>query len=715
MKKTLGIASLVLIVGLVTTSTDGHEGPPNTLVPFTAPDFIGDPVIGRELSDLAEFAIHLLQWTETDRSVARLQRTLKGKVGGFFPRWNGTSTEAPALEEIVRFTNESYEALSCPQLTKIEVGSAVTLIEAPAALDLLGKEGTEIPVIIRNAGAADVAVTIGSGSEDVEVEPRIVRLKGGETTGAWLIVSAIRKEASALVLRVEAGAVTGTVSVPARVRNMSLLRVKVVDESGLATPARVYLTGADGKRHTPKEIIPRITSADYGQPYGGEYYFYTDGGFSVSIPQGETQLEVIKGLEYAPFKTTFQMPASGLKEVVARLDRPFNMAAKGWFSGDTHIHPNLFSDTRIRPEDVLRITKAEDLNVPHLLACNDTDGFNTDLIYFEGKPNRLSEKNYILYWNQEMRNLRVYGHMAFLKLKEFVHPSYTGWPRTEEVYDYPPNHHLAVAAKQQGAAVVQVHPGLPQEYPVNFALGAMDTIDVMCQGNEEKNTADWYRLLNSGFRTGISAGTDCFLNVPYHLLAGAGRVYVKTGPQLTYDKWIQAYLEGRSFASNAPLVEFSVDGKGAGEEIRWSSGSRTVRVEASAVSHVPMKTMEVVVNGKPVYTVEAADDGMRAALSREIQLEESAWVAVRVRGEAHRLVPNDTELYAHTSPVYCYRDGSRIHFREAALYFVEQIDRLLERVDRNGVFKDAAQKQKVVDLFRKGQDVYRKIAREATR
>ena len=190
---------------------------------------------------------------------------------------------------------------------------------------------------------------------------------------------------------------------------------------------------------------------------------------------------------------------------------------------------------------------------------------------------------------------------------------------------------------------------------------------------------------------------------------------MKTGTRLTYDKWIQAYLEGRSFASNAPLVEFSVDGKGAGEEIRWSSGSKTVRVEAQAVSHVPMKTMEVVVNGKPVYEVETTADGLRATLSREIELEESAWIAVRVRGEAHRLVPNDLELYAHTSPVYCYRDGSRIHFREDALYFVEQIDRLLDRVDRNGVFKNAAQKQKVVDLFRKGQDVYRKIAREATR
>ena len=140
MKRTLGIASLVFVFGFSTFSLDGHEGPPNTLVPFTAPDFIGDPVIGRQLSDLAEFAIHLLQWTETDRSVARLQRTLKGKVGSFYRRWNGTATEAPTLEEIVRFTTESYEALTCPQLTKIEVGSAVTLIEAPAKLDLWGSQ-----------------------------------------------------------------------------------------------------------------------------------------------------------------------------------------------------------------------------------------------------------------------------------------------------------------------------------------------------------------------------------------------------------------------------------------------------------------------------------------------------------------------------------------------------------------------------------------------
>ena len=79
------------------------------------------------------------------------------------------------------------------------------------------------------------------------------------------------------------------------------------------------------------------------------------------------------------------------------------------------------------------------------------------------------------------------------------------------------------------------------------------------------------------------------------------------------------------------------------------------------------------------------------------------------------MVPNDKTLYAHTSPVYCYRADRPIHFREDAEYFIEKIDVLLDKVDRNGLYEDAAQKQEVEELFRKGQDVYRKIVKEATR
>ena len=685
----------------------------NTIAPFTSRDFVGDQTVIHQISDLAEFSVRLLQWTGTDRDAALMQGRIKRQVGTYYQRWAGLKDEAPTLEQILKFTRENYSALQCPQLIKLEVGNGMTqLLKSPKPVELMGLGSTSIPIMMQNSGSESVKIELRSASKDVEIEPMTVRLNAGESAGRFLIVSAGGYQADSIRFSVMENT---EISVPARVRKMSRLKVRVLDEKGQETPARIYLTGSDARRHTPLEALPRITNADYGQPYGGEYYFYTEGRFNLNLPSGETLLEVVKGLEYAPLEKRFQMPESGEKEVVIQLKRPYNMGAKGWFSGDIHIHANLFGDVLMRLEDVMRITKAEDLNIPHLLACNDTDGPITDLKYFKGKPDPLSEENYIIYVNQEMRNLRVYGHMAFLNLKEFVYPSYTGWPRTEQPYDYPPNYELAVAAKKQGAAVTYVHPGATQEYPVDIALGVAETIDVMCQGDEEANTADWYRLLNCGFRCGISAGTDCFLNVPYHLLAGAGRVYVQTGPKLTYQGWIDAYREGKSFASNAPLLEFSVDGKEAGEEIRWSSGSRKVRVEARAVSHVPMKSLEVVVNGQPVFTQKASVDGKTAQLSEEVELTDSSWVAVRVRGDAHRMVPNDKTLYAHTSPVYCYRADRPIHFREDAQYFIEKIDVLLGKVERNGLFKDAAQKQKVVDLFHKGQDVYRKIVREATR
>ena len=88
-------------------------------------------------------------------------------------------------------------------------------------------------------------------------------------------------------------------------------------------------------------------------------------------------------------------------------------------------------------------------------------------------------------------------------------------------------------------------------------------------------------------------------------------------------------------------------------------------------------------------------------------------MAVRVHGESHKLIPNDVGLYAHSSPVYCYRDNRRIAVRESAAFLIQQIDQLIHRVETRGVFREAADKEAMIEWFRKGQQVYRKIEAEA--
>ena len=364
------VAAVFSLISVV--SLRSHHEIWNTIAPFTARDFVGDQTVVHLLSDLGEFSVRLLQWTGTDRDAALMQGRIKRQVGTYYQRWAGLKDEAPTLEEIFKFTRENYSTLQCPQLIKLEVGNRmIQLLKSPKPVELMGLGTTSVPIMMQNSGSESVKVDLRSLSDEVEIEPMTVRLNARESAGRFLIVSAAGYQADSIRLRVTENT---EVSMPVRVRKMSRLKVRVLDEKGSETPARIYLTGSDARRHTPLEALPRITNADYGQPYGGEYYFYTEGQFNLSLPAGDTLLEVVKGLEYAPLEKRFQMPDSGEKEVVIQLKRPYNMGAKGWFSGDIHIHANLFADTLVRPDDVMRITKAEDLNVPHLLACNDTDG-----------------------------------------------------------------------------------------------------------------------------------------------------------------------------------------------------------------------------------------------------------------------------------------------------------------------------------------------------
>ena len=688
-------------------------------IPLTQIPLLGDYVMNKEvapyLGDAAEFAIRLLQWSDTNRpSVLKVQKTIKGET--YAQEWGANLDYHPLpLDGVIKLTGDTYWALESPRLVKVEISDQIVVLQAPEQLDLLHSQAIPVPFVFRNSRDRKVQVNVRSSGSGLSIEADPRSLKPGQTLGWFVPLSLKEWKEGQVGLKIEAGSLSRELSLATRAWKSGTLKVRILDEHGLPTQARVYLMGADGKSYTPEGVQPRITNGDYRQPYGGEYYFYADGSFEVGVPAGATALEVVKGLEYQPIAKQIDLPPDGEREIEIRLERTWDMAARGWWSGDTHLHANLFhdpitgGDSRVKPKDVLFTIKAEDLNVGHILACNSEDGYVYGRNEFEGKPNALSEERYILYWNEEMRNLRLYGHMAFLELKSFVEPAFVGWPGTTHPQDDPPNYDQAVKAKKQGAAVIYVHPGLPTEYPVDIALGVADTIDVMCQGDEEKNTSDWYQLLNCGFRCPISAGTDSYLDLPYHLIPGAGRVYVEAGPKLTYSGWIEAYKQGKSFATNAPMLTFNVNGKGPGGDLKWDKGVLKVKVEAEATSHVPMDSIELVVNGLTVATQKAKKNQKEVRLSKSFEISDSCWMAIRVRGVAHRLLPNDTALYAHTSPVYFTFKNRPIRNRGAAQFFVNQIEKLIERVHKRGQFSQESEKQRVIELFRKGQNVYREM------
>ncbi len=501
--------------------------------------------------------------------------------------------------------------------------------------------------------------------------------------------------------------------VTVEVRPLANLKVRLLDENGKPTAARVYLTGSDGLAYAPKGSISRIAAMP------AEYYFHAENSFQMELPAGLTLIEATRGLEYELAEREVDLQPGRPSEVTLKLKRWENMARRGWYSADAHIHANYTAADHqvITPEDVRLQALAEDLNNANMMVANSFGAFIHDPGLFEGKAHSLSGPNHLLYWNEEMRNAGLYGHMCFFNLKSLVHPLYTGFRDTPQADDYPANYTQASGAQAQGGAVTYAHPGYAatfdgasaRELPADLALGnAVDAMDVLSNNFEPATTEIYHRLLNCGFRLAISAGTDAFTNVADHYTPGGGRVYVRTGgKQMNYAAWIQGYKEGRSFASNGPMVSLTVDGKEPGDELKFPAGSaRTVRVRVSVSALVPVDKVDVIVNGK----VAASRNGA-GAMDERVAIEGSSWIAVRATGPWNRMILNDAGAYAHTSPVYVQVAGERLALKEDVRFYIDWMEKLIARTRERGRFSTAARRDEVVSLFERALAYYKELDR----
>lgn len=667
------------------------------------------------LAELANFSVQLLLRSTADRAaILKLNRAIKSEATSQY-RGAKLNSRPRSQEELGKFINNGYWSLRSPDLVRVQITQAGLKVLAPTGpLIWPLKQKVALPVVIANElekrATVDLQSRIAQQSRRLELLPQ-------ETRGYFLncLPHRVGKETEFIDLYTEVGRVS--IPIAMEIRNVGDLKVDFLDENGTPTAIRVYVTGSDGMMRAPEGAFLRIVGGDYNQPYSGDGYFYAEGSFKLRLPEGKAVIEAARGFEYEFVRHEVAIVADKPRTLAVHLKRPINMAQRGWYSGETHIHANLINNEIITPEDVWLQVRGEDLNVANLFVSNSVQGKVHDRKYFEGRPHRLSQGNTILYWNEEMRNFGLYGHIGFLNLKTLVDPLYTGFSETPWWEDYPANYVQAVKAKAQGAVVTAVHPHpgagfgeIRQEYPIDLALGAMDALDVMSQVDEQAVANVWYKLLNCGFRCAISAGTDSFLNVMYHLVPGANRLYVQVGSQLTYEKWIEGYKQGKSFATNGPLLFFTVNGKLPGEEIRLPAQPGSVQIEAEAFSQVPMERLEIVVNGQVVASTPAITNNHMLKISARIALERSSWVAARVSGPGHRLVPNDLLLFAHSSPVYCYLGNEKISSKKDAEFFVDWIERLIVNLQNQGTFSDPAHKEEIIQLFRKGQQVYRSIA-----
>src|SRR5438445_8331880 len=260
----------------------------------------------------------------------------------------------------------------------------------------------------------------------------------------------------------------------------------------------------------------------------------------------------------------------------------------------------------------------------------------------------------------------VWAHLGLLGLSDhYLLPEYVGYPNTAAASLFPTNAVVADLAHAQGALVGYVHPfdarpdpadttgPLTYELPVDVSLGKVDYLEVMGFSDHLITSEIWYRLLNCGFRLPAAAGTDAFPNfASLRGPRGLVRAYVRAGRTLNHASWLAGIKAGRTFVTNAPLLEFSLAGHAIGDEITVPVGTQRLRAVVKLRSNVPIDHLEIIGSGKVVVTVMLSRDKMTVSDSVWVPVQGSGWYVLRAYSDRAEMPVLDLYPFASTSPTY---------------------------------------------------------------
>jgi hypothetical protein len=303
-------------------------------------------------------------------------------------------------------------------------------------------------------------------------------------------------------------------------------------------------------------------------------------------------------------------------------------------------------------------------------------------------------------------------------------PGYAGYPNTAAASLYPMNADVYDMAHAQGALVGAVHPfdevpdpfaipaqRITDELPIDVGLGKLDYMEIVGFSDHRSTAAVWYRLLNLGFRIPAGGGTDAMANfASLRGPVGMNRVYVRV-PEWPIDMqtWLDALKKGRTFATNGPLLKFTLGEKQLGDELTLDAPQNAVAFTAKLRSIVPVDHLEVVCNGKVAQTLQL--DGARTSsdVSGTLPVGESGWCVLRASSDAAEYPVLDNYVYATTSPIYITVGEKAPRAPEDAKYFAAWIDRVTEATAAYPDWNSADEKAYVMGRLAEARKVYERL------
>ena len=485
--------------------------------------------------------------------------------------------------------------------------------------------------------------------------------------------------------------------------------LRLVDaDTGRTLPGLMQIADADGKPVDTPELLARGQGLSNKLPIAR--WKVLPGETTIKLPRKKLTLTAFSGLETEQRTVTVDLTGADKQTVAIRLKRFYSASAKGYRSANTHLH--LMKLTRKECDRYLReIPKADGLDMVFVSylerAVADREYISNR--YTSDDLAKLTKQSGVRFGNGEEHRHNFagfgqgYGHVMLLNIRKLIQPVSIGPGIMKIGTDGLPLRRGIETAKKDGATVIWCHNNWGMESAPSFLAGKIDAQNIFDGGTHGSFKDSFYRYLNAGVRVPFSTGTDWF---QYDF----SRVYCDLRSDLTVKSWLDALAAGRSYITNGPLLELSVDGKQLGETVALRKVGK-VALKARAFGRVDFRRIEVIVNGQVRAKRASRKVGahFEAEFSETLQIDGPSWIALRtppppVKGdkELTEAVPRNElgrDLFSHTSPIYVTVAGKSRFDSAVARQLLAEMLANRRIIAEKGKFADAVERGRVLDVY----------------
>ena len=443
----------------------------------------------------------------------------------------------------------------------------------------------------------------------------------------------------------------------------------------------VRKTTGKGNNADRSYVYGRLPSLPY---WSDPVMYQTPSEFTIRLPAGRWRISVEHGMEYIPVTEEFATSGGTLEKTI-RLERWIDLPSEGWTSGDVHVHHP--TTEKAHRDYLLEYAKAEDVHLVNILEQHHHGGSHSKQWGF-GKKFRVEHDGRWLVSGQEAPS-STFGHIIGLNVDRLVHD-----PKNADLYDLT----FRGIHENKEALVGYAHfswngCNLPRGFPWYVTTEEIDFVELMQFA--KINAPDYYDYLNLGFRLTAAAGSD----VPWGSTMGEVRTFVHTGETFDPDRWFAGLKAGRTFVSNGPALELTVDGKLPGTTLEKARDA-TVSVRARMRSHARIglpKTLKLVSNEGLLKEVKPEAKETELVLDLEVPLPRSRWIT------ASAACTNGA--IAHTSPVYVVVNGTPTWCPDRGPAVIDRQLAAIRRIEREFTGRSPA----IVARLSRAREYYSKL------